>query len=427
MRHLPHEDTRRDFIRGSSLLLAGAVPAAMAGAVAAKSVEHPANSKFRIGLVGCGFRGTNAAAHALNTTAADVRLVAVADLFEDRLQQACRSLKSKCPDKFEVGKETRFVGFDAYRRLLETDLDLVILATAPSFRPLHVEAAIEFGKHVFAEKPVAIDPPGVRRFMAACDEARQRQLAVAVGLQRRHIGIYQQTIDQLQQGAIGQILYARAYCMRPASRLQPRRKGQSELEFQLRNWQRFNWAGGDCIVEQHVQNLDVINWLVGDHPAEAQGVGGRQFPQAAVGSEGNIYDHHSVEYLYRNGVRLLSMTQQTTGDRSEVSEWAHGTQGWCDISQGEIYDGENQLIWKAEGSREGYQAEFDKLFADLRSGKAACEGQYAAESTLTAIMGRMATYTGKRVRWGDCLASTGQLADVAAFKSLNDAPPIPTA
>ena len=422
MRPPSHEDSRRDFIRGSSLLLAGAVPAALATA-ASSSPGRTTRQQFRIGLVGCGFRGTAAAAQALSTATADVRLVAVADLFEDRLQQACRSLKSKCPENFAVTPEHRFVGFDAYRRLLDTDVDVVVLATAPGFRPLHFEAAVEQGKHVFAEKPVACDSPGVRRFLTANEYAQERRLAVFVGLQRRHIDSYRQTIQQLQQGAIGDLTFARTYCKRPAPRVQPRRKGQSELEYQLRNWQLFNWAGGDTLVEQQVQNLDVINWLVGEHPIEAQGVGGWHSNADGGGHDSSLPDHHSIEFCYCSGLRLFSVTQRSTGNSTDVSEWVHGTDGWCDISAGKIYGPDSQLKWKADGSREGYQAAFDRLFTALSTGDTPNEGHYAAESTLTAIMGRMASSSGTRVRWSDCFASNQQLAEFEAFRAMTDSPP----
>lgn len=410
MRHPSHEDSRRDFIRGSSLLLAGAVPAALAHA-AVPSVAQ-AVQPLRIGLIGCGYRGTAAAGHALASKYAFGQLYAVADLFEDRLQQACRSLKSKFPEKYLVDPTRRFCGLDSYRQLLDSDVDLVILATAPVFRPLHVAAAVQAGKHLFAEKPIAVDAAGVRSFLEACGEARQRELAVAVGFQRRHMASYKETIQRLRQGVIGQLISAVTRCNRPAPREQPRGRGQSELEYQLRNWQMFDWAGGGSLVEEQVQNLDAIDWLVDDHPIEA-----RPLPAStAAGLFQSPAEGQALEYTYRSGFRLSCLTQ-STGRSYESCEWVNGTRGSCDLARGKIFDHEQRLLWRTDASRDGYQAEFDHLLLSLHDAREAkrdasagthplqAEGRYAAESTLTAIMGRTALTTQSRVRWGDCFSN----------------------
>jgi myo-inositol 2-dehydrogenase / D-chiro-inositol 1-dehydrogenase len=415
--------SRRDFIKGSSILLAGgAIPASLPRSNPPESTSEP----IRLGLIGCGGRGTAIALQALSPVHGDVRLVAVADVFEDRMQQAMRALRSgPNRDRVEVDPQRRFVGLEAYRKVIDSEVDLVILAAPPGFRPVHFAAAIEAGKHVFAEKPIATDAAGVRQFIATCQTA-DRKLAVTVGLQRRHEPAYQAIIAKLQDGAIGRINFCRAYWNQGAGWSKPRLPQQTELEYQLRNWSYFNWLSGDHIVEQHVHNLDVINWLLGGHPERAQGIGGRQ---VRTGSEfGQVYDHHTVEFSYRGGVKLLSMCRQMANCWNAVGEFAHGSEGWADIAAGKIFDLDNQLIWEADPVRRGHAGELENLFAALRSGIYPNEGHYAAESTMTAIMGRMATYSGKEVTWSRCLNSQVALADVAGLRTLRDtAPTLPDA
>ncbi len=412
--------SRREFIKGSSMLLAGG---AIPGSIPLR--HNPLRKEtepIRVGLIGCGVRGTALALQALNPIHGDVRLVAVGDVFEDRLQQTMRTLRSgPHRERVEVDAQRRSVGLEAYRRVLDTNADLVILAAPPGFRPLHFAAAVAAGKHVFAEKPVAIDAPGVRHFLATCQVATDRKLAVAVGLQRRHEPAYQAIIAQLQSGAIGNINFCRAYWNQGPSWTRSRAKQQTELEYQLRNWGYFNWLSGDQIVEQHVHNLDVINWLLRGHPERAQGSGGRQ---VRTGAEfGQVYDHQTVEFTYPRGVKLLSMCRQMPNCWNAVGEFAHGSEGWADIVAGKIFDPDNRLLWQTEENRQGHAGELHHLFAALRSGDFPSEGQYAAESTLTAIMGRMATYSGREMTWSRCLNSQLSLADTSLLSSLHDASP----
>jgi myo-inositol 2-dehydrogenase/D-chiro-inositol 1-dehydrogenase len=422
----PFEDNRRDFIRGSSLLLAGAIPGSRRDA---KTVASQ-TSELRVGLIGCGYRGISLASQVLGEFQGRAKLTAVADVFPDRMQQAVRSLKGKHPDLLSIDDGKRFAGLDGYQRLLESNVDFVLLATPPAFRPLHVEAAVAARKHVYAERPVATDAPGVRRFQAALEVAKQHRLLVMGGFQRRLEPAYRETLQRLQQGAIGRIVFARVYCNVPARKPAVRRAAQSELEFQLRNWPHFQWASGDCIVEQHVQNLDVINWLVGDHPVEAQGSGG---VQARERDElGDVFDHHTVEYSYRGGLRLLSMCRQASGCWSTVSEWAHGTEGWCDISSGKIYDLNNRLQWRAGDCPPAGLPAANRFAAFASQDRASLNpgsedyrsAEHAAESTMTAIMGRMATYSGKLVRWDECLASQHSLANVEDLHTMSDPAPV---
>ncbi len=418
-----HENSRRGFIRGSSLLLAGAVPAGLAATASVCKPNSPRRA-YRLGLVGCGSRGTALAAQALGSQLAEVRLAAVADVFPDRLQQACRSLKSRFSEQFDVSQASRFVGLHAYQQLLEQPLDLVILAAAPGFRPLHVEAAVRAGTHVFAERPIAVDVPGVHRFASACRAADAHGVAVSVGLQRRHGLSIAQTIHELQQGAIGDFIYARTAAKRPFPRRQPRRPGQSALEFQLRNWQRFAWTGGGVFVEQHVPSLDMINWLFGGHPLTAAKFEGRR-PFASVQPlppADLAHERQAVEFLYEGGQRLYSSIE-FTAQAAQLAETVHGTRGWCDLTLGKIYDRHDALIWKAETAADGTQAQFDSLFSSLQAGLLPCEGYRAAESTLTALMGSQAACGDCAVSWEECCQDDRRLADFDCLRHVNDAPP----
>jgi myo-inositol 2-dehydrogenase/D-chiro-inositol 1-dehydrogenase len=416
--------SRREFMKTSSLLVAtGAVAGSVAGQLNIARAAHAYGSDtIKIGLIGCGGRGTGAAVEAMNTTGGEVKLIAMADAFADRIQASFRSIKGAHPNKVDVPKERQFVGFDGYKELLQTDVDLVILATPPGFRPLHFEAAVRAGKHVFMEKPVAVDAPGVRRVLAATEEAKKKSLAVAVGLQRRHERAYMETIAKLQEGAIGRILLTRAYWNGAGVWVRPREPNQTELEYQMRNWYYFNWLCGDHIVEQHIHNLDVINWLMNGYPVEANGMGGRQ---VRTGKEyGEIYDHHFVEFTYADGSKMYSQCRHIPNTWNNVSEHAHGTEGTADISGGKIYDSKGKLVWQTKGSRGGHQQEHHDLFAALRRGDVPNEGEYGALSSMTAILGRMATYSGQVIRWEDAIKSELKLADIDKFHSFEDEPPV---
>lgn len=416
--------SRRSFIKGSGLMLAGGAIVGSNLAVA-QGAHVFGGDTIKIGLVGCGGRGTGAAIQAMNTTGGGTKLVAMADVFDSSVQTAYRAIKGKHPDKVDV-RDTRFVGLDAFKRVMETDADLVILATPPGFRPQQFEAAVDANKHVFMEKPVATDAPGVRRVLAANEKAKQKGLGVQVGLQRHHEFRYQECIEKLQNGAIGDLMFARAYWNGGGVWVRPRTPVQSELEYQMRNWYYFTWLCGDHIDEQHIHNLDVINWLVGGHPIEAQGQGGREVRDGR--DHGQIFDHHMVEFTYPGGFKLLSQCRHIQGCWNSVSEHAHGTQGTCDISEALIRDRQGNKVWQSDlqevkGGR-GWQQEHHDFFAALRKGEIPNEGDYGAHSTMTAILGRLATYSGKVVKWDDAIASTVQLADTDAMRSLDDPAPV---
>lgn len=397
----PSPTSRRNFLRNSSVLLAGAT---IANGVIARSAHAAGSDTIKIGLVGCGGRGTGATVQAMNTSGGEVKLTAMADVFPDRLQASYRSIKSAHNDKVDVPADKQFVGFDSYTNLLKSDVDMVILATPPGFRPLHFAAAVAAGKHVFMEKPVAVDPAGVRKVLEATAEAKKKSLAVAVGLQRRHERKYMATIKALQDGAIGDFILARAYWNGSRPWLKERQKEWTETEYQMRNWYYFNWLCGDHICEQHIHNLDVINWLMNDYPTMAQGQGGRVTTSEAT--VGEIFDHHMIEYTYGAGLTMLSQCRHQRGCWNAVSEAVHGSKGHCDISGSKIYDENGKLLHDfGKLGADGHQQEHHDLFADLRAGKLPNEGEWGAKSSMTAILGRMATYSGKQIKWDDALAS----------------------
>jgi predicted dehydrogenase len=414
------EPSRRQFLKTASAL---AVGGAMLGANAqiARAARLGGTDEIKVALIGAGGRGTGAAAQAL-ATKGPVKLWAVADAFADRVElcvdqvekQVARGKRDNDPlyeeSSVDVPKERQFAGFDAYKQALDSGADLVILATPPGFRPQHFEAAVEAGQHIFMEKPLAVDAPGVRRILAANGKAKAKNLMVAVGLQRRHDPRYRDAINRLQDGAIGDILFTRVYWNGGGLWVKPREAGQTEMEYQMRNWYYFNWLCGDHIVEQHIHNIDVGNWMRGMHPIEAQGMGGRQI---RTGKEfGHIFDHHFVEFTYPDGTKMFSQCRHWDDCAVEVREHAHGTKGTLDIDDGAGgFFATEERKWRTPGRRQdNHHQEHHDLFAALRRGEIYNEGDYGAESTMSAIMGRMATYSGKIIRWDDALASTVDLS-----------------
>ncbi len=427
-RNAVDKTSRRDFIKkGSSLLVAGGV---VAGSLSiARSAHSFGSDQMKVGLIGCGGRGAGAATQAMNTMKKEdikpngpVKLVAMGDVFADRLQQAYRAIKSEHTDSVDVSEDHKFVGVDAYKRVLESDIDLVILATPPGFRPLHLEAAINAGKHVFAEKPLATDAPGVRRVLAATEAAKEKGLSLTVGLQRHHEQRYIETIQRIWDGAIGDVLFTRVYWNGGGVWTRPRQANQSELEYQMRNWYYFNWLCGDHICEQHIHNLDVGNWVMKGYPVECQGMGGREVRKGK--DNGEIYDHHSIEYTYANGAKMFSQCRHIEGCWNAVTEYAHGTKGWAQLD-GTIYNLANEIVWSSgKGGGNGHQEEHFDLFAALRRGDVPNEGEYGAKSTMTSILGRHATYSGKVVKWDEAINSDTALADFDAITSMDDKAPV---
>lgn len=411
------KSSRREFLNnGSKLAVAGAAASSLiTPKLAVAGSAHIAGSDtIRLGLIGCGGRGTGASIQAMNTTSGNVELVAMGDAFQDRLDSSLKTIDKKHKEKVIVPEGKQHVGLDAYKRVINDDnVDMVILATPPGFRPLHFETAVNANKHVFMEKPVGVDAPGIRRVLKAGQLAKQKGLAVAVGLQRRHERAYRETMEQLKGGIIGDLIHSRVYWNGGGVWTRPRKEGQSELQYQMTNWYYFNWVCGDHIVEQHIHNLDVGNWLMDDFPVSAQGMGGRQVRTGP--DTGQIFDHHAVEFTYANGHRMLSQCRHQRDCWNSVSEHVHGSKGYADISGGKIFDTKGNLIFKSKegkGQRGGHQQEHHDLFADIRNGILPNEAEYGAKSTFTAIFGRMATYSGKMIKWDDAINSNISLCDV---------------
>ncbi len=396
--------SRRAFLKRSGVAATGA---ALAGGLSIARTAHAGGGDLvRVALVGCGGRGVGAAVNALaNTGHANVKVVALADAFQDRVDFAERALKKRFPEKVDVPPQRRFTGLKCHEGATAADVDLVLLCGPPGVRPVQYEHAVRAGRHVFMEKPVATDAPGVRRVMAANEEARRKKLAVAVGFHLRHEQKHQKAIAAIHEGAIGDLCYLRAYFNSSGVWVRPRRPEQTEMEYQTRNWYYFNWLSGDHIVEQHVHDIDVCNWMAGAVPVEANGMGGRQ---VRIGKDyGEIFDHHVVDFTYANGLRMFSQCRHQPGCWNSFSEHAHGTKGRMSIEghgAAEMFvDGQDRVRW--DRGPAGHQVEMDLLFRKIAAGEPHHEGDYGATSTMTAILGRMATYSGQIVRWDDALAS----------------------
>ena len=391
--------TRRTFVKSAA---AAAVGTAAAPFVI--GVHAGGSDAIRIGLIGCGGRGTGAAEDAL-TGAAGVTVVAMGDAFRDRLDESLTRLKGKFANAVDVPAERRFVGLDAYEGVIASDVNYIILTTPPAFRPEHLRAAVAAGKHVFTEKPVAVDGPGIRSVLATYEAARGKGLAIGAGTQRRHQTGYLETMKRIHDGAIGRIVAARCYWNQGPLWKRDRQPQWTDLEWQMRNWLYFTWLSGDHIVEQHVHNIDVINWAMRAHPAQALGLGGRQ---VRTGPEwGHIFDHFAVEFEYADGTSMMSMCRQIGGCDNRIAESLVGERGSCTVDKFTI---SGPRAWKFNGTdNRPYRQEHTDLIASLRAGNPINELKDVAESTLTAIMGRMSTYTGKVVTWEQALNSREQL------------------
>jgi predicted dehydrogenase len=355
---------------------------------------------IRVGLIGCGGRGTGAA-NDIVTGAEGVEIVAMGDLFPDRLEKSKTQLAKAIGPKLRID-DRAFVGFEAYRRVIESGVDLVILATPPGFRPAHFAAAIEAGKHVFMEKPVAVDPVGVRQVLAASQLAATKGLAVVAGTQRRHDPKYVEVMRRIHGGTIGEIVAGQVYWNQGGLWHVERSPGVSDTEWQIRNWLYFAWLSGDHVVEQHIHNIDIANWALRAHPVQANGVGGRQV--RVDPSFGHIFDHFAVEFEYPNGARVLSMCRQQDGTSRAVAEHFQGTRG---TSDGNTWiRGEKPWGWPQDRPPVNpYVQEHVDLVASIRAATPLNEGRQVAESTLSAILAREAAYTGQAITWDEIMAS----------------------
>ncbi len=401
--------SRRSFVKGATMtassLLLGSLPIS-ASAYAAGS------GMIKVALVGCGGRGTGAAFNAL-AAGSDVKLVAMADVFENRLEESYSRLSLRFGDtgQLDVPDDHKFTGFDGYKQA--TDLaDVVLLVTPPGFCPRHYKYAVEMGKHVFMEKPVATDAPGVRSILESGKMARGKKLNVVVGLQRRYQNNYREILRRIHNREIGDIISGQVYWNQAELWVKERKPEYSELEYQMRNWYYFNWLCGDHILEQHVHQIDVANWFLGQYPDKAQGMGGRE---VRTGKEyGQIFDHHFVEFTYPSGAVIASQSRQIPGCWNRIAEKFQGTRGFLTIDGNHnaiIRDRNQNVRFEYDGGDDPnpYQQEIDELFDSIRRGHVIDNTDYGAKSTLAGVMGRMATYTGQMIDWDMALNSQDKL------------------
>jgi predicted dehydrogenase len=380
-------------------------------------VRGAGKEKLKAGLVGCGGRGTQAVDNLLTGTQ-NVDLVAMADIFEDKLEASLRKNREnpKIADRIKVDPEHRFVGFDAYQKLIATDVDIVMLCTPPGYRPMHLEAAVNAKKHIFAEKPFATDATGARRVMAAVNKAAELKLTLMSGAQRRSSKDYLETLQKVRDGAIGEILSAGAWYMKgPVMHAKSRDPKWGDMEWEHRNWYSFLWLCGDQIVEQHYHNIDTVNWFMGAHPVSVVAVGGAAWrPREEL--YGNIYDHMSSEFVYANGVRLSSICRQyPKGTYERVGELLVGTRGrttCCDLG--------------APGIDPKVQEHIDMVDSIRGDRPYINHGVPVTESTLTCIMARESAYSGQEITWDQILNSKQDLMPKAFdYKLAMEAPPLP--
>ncbi len=408
--------SRRDFVKGSAAVV-GSVLASQFPLGA--SAYYGVDDTIRVGLIGCGGRGTGAVVQAMRA-AKNVKVTSMADAFRDRIEESLENLKdpeldsdgrADIKNQLDVPVERRFDGFDGYKEVIAQS-DLVILTTPPAFRPIHFDAAVAAGKQVFMEKPLATDAPGVRHILATAEQARDKQLNVVVGLQRHYQTVYREWVDQMHSGAIGDIVLGRVYWNSGGVWVRHRAQYEekagrmlTEMEYQMRNWYYFNWLCGDHIVEQHIHNIDVANWVKRGHPVRAQGQGGRLVRTGM--DHGEIFDHHFVEFEYEDGSRVLSQCRHMPDCLNRVSEAFHGTHGVAPVP-GKLMDGAGIAIMDHDDENDPnpYQVEHDELFAAINAGDYKYDDtENGAIATMSAIMGRMATYSGQEISWENALAS----------------------
>ncbi|MBM4093166.1 MAG: Gfo/Idh/MocA family oxidoreductase [Planctomycetes bacterium] len=399
----PH--SRRTFLKQST---AAAIGGTLAATMGAARMAHAGGSDIlRVGLVGCGGRGNGAAVNAMNAEE-NVRLTALADLFPDKVEAAMNQLSTMLGDKFQVTKDRCFVGFDAYKQLINADVDVVLLCTSPHYRPVQLRAAIEAGKHVFTEKPVAVDPVGVRSILESSELATQKGLNIVSGLCWRYDFGVRETIGRIKQGAIGDILAIHENYLTGELKHAGRKPQWSEMEYQNRNWMYFTWLSGDHICEQFVHSLDKAMWVMDEQPPEsAFGLGGRQ--KRTDPMWGHIYDHHAVCYQWSNGVKVFAYTRQMNGCHNDVDDYVIGTKGRAQVlinQQAGLINGEPVFRGKKPSM---YDQEHVELFEAIRKGTPINDGRYTALSTMLAILGREACYTGQQITWDAMMKSNTRL------------------
>jgi predicted dehydrogenase len=404
--------SRRDFLTSSLAVGAGA---AFAGQVNIARMAHAAGSDtIKVALIGAGGRGTGAVSQLMSADK-NLKLVAIADAFEKQVAGALRSLQKQYPGQVDVPPDRMFSGLECHKGAVASDATLIVIATPPGFRPIQYRAAIDASKHVFMEKPVCVDAPGFNSVMQTNKMADEKGLFVGVGLQRHHEPKYIETVKRLQDGAIGDLICLRAYWNNPGIWNRARSADMTEMMYQVHNWYHFVWLSGDNICEQHIHNLDVCNWVKDAHPVEANGMGACLLRYAGKNKgTGQIFDEHFVEFTYPDGSKLYSQCRHIPNCFDAVSEWAHGASGTSEISRGRI-DGKEK--WRFPGKEvNGHQQEQTDLVAALRAGKRYNEGYFGANSSMTSVLGRMATYSGKTVKWDEAVANgKGQFPKVLTW------------
>ena len=402
---------RRDFLKTTAAAAVGSSLLTLPGLQSA--VYAGASDTLKVGLIGCGGRGTGAARQALNADDG-ARLVAMGDAFSDKIESSLHNLGAfnELTEKIQVEPENKFVGFDAYQRVVDM-CDVVLLATPPHFRPEQLRYAVEKGKHVFAEKPVAVDAPGVRSVMESCKLAKEKGLAIVSGLCYRYDEPKIEIFKRIHDGMIGEITAMRASYNTRGLWSFPRDEGWSDMEYQMRNWLYYNWLSGDHINEQHIHSLDKMAWAMQDKtPISASGTGGRLTRTQEI--YGNVYDHFAVEYVYDNDVRGFSRCRQQDGCAVDVTDHIFGTKGTADVMGHKIKDLSGKSLYRFRGNQTNmYDAEHIALFNSIRKGEPINNGDYMTKSTMMAIMGRMAAYTGQEITWEQALNSQEDLTPPA--------------
>lgn len=417
--------SRRDFLKTTATATTGL---SMSHVMRTENFAYPGGSDtIRVGLVGCGGRGTGAARDCA-VSAEGISIVALADLFRDRLEARRGPLQEAIPDQYNVTDDRCYSGFDAYKELIDSDVDLVILATPPGFRPIHLRYAVEAGKHVFMEKPAGVDPAGVRSVIESGEMAREKGLSIVAGTQYRRQPSYVEAIDRIHNGRIGRVVSAQAYYLTGPIWLRPRKPGMSDMEWQCRNWYYFTWLSGDQIVEQFVHNLDAINWALRGTPLRAFGSGGRA--KRVDPNYGHIFDNFNIVYEYEGGIQVTAMCRQMENCMTRIANRIIGTDGVADVNPDHsiLRDHSGQLLYEVpEKGNNPYVQEHTDLIASIRENRPLNEAREVAYSTLTAVMGREAAYTGQEITREAIMDSPQDLLpEQFAFSALPVAPvPIP--
>ncbi len=391
------KSSRRNFIKTSTAALS---TMALSTSPIARSAFAAGSDVIKIGLIGCGGRGSGAALDAMHGDEG-VHLIAMADVFEDRLQDKRKKLKEAAPDQVHVDNDHCFAGFDGYQHVIASDVDVVLIACASKFHPQYMKAVIDAGKHVFVEKPHGIDPPGIRLVREACDDAKKKNLCAVSGLMNRYIPAVQETIKRIHDGAIGDIIAIEENYLRAPYVLVPRQASDSEIEYHFRNWYHFSWLSGDDVTQSLVHNLDKALWVMHEKtPVTAHGLAGRSASFGEI--YGDVFDHHTVVYEYDNGAKIYALCRTQHDCHEGVSDIIMGTKGRCDLLRGTITGETN---WQYEGeSGSGHRLEQVEFCKALRAGKTIVN-DYMVNSTMVAILGQIACYSGQQLTWDDAYNS----------------------